>query len=187
MEEGSVREAAEAFVSAINRHDVTELVALMSEDHAFIDAVGGTATGREIMRQGWTGYFEWFPDYWIDFAEVLVSGNRVKMAKLPILDFQTRSCLAWATDSVAAERTGLIRVSVADRRWLTAIGSLPTRSKDARICKLLQGAPDSIELARTAWRAQTVHTFPHHTDHLHLLWCDGRSAEGIFILHGGSW
>jgi len=48
------------FVQAINRHHVKGLVALMTEDHCFVDGLRQTVRGRESMKQGWVGYFGWF-------------------------------------------------------------------------------------------------------------------------------
>jgi len=65
------------FVEAINRHDVDGLVALMTEDHCFIDGLRQTVRGRERMEKGWVGYFGWFPDYCVRVDEILSKGNRV--------------------------------------------------------------------------------------------------------------
>ena len=59
-----------AFIDRINAHDVEGLAELMSDDHTFIDAHGNQVSGREKMIAGWRGYFEWFPDYYIEVNEV---------------------------------------------------------------------------------------------------------------------
>lgn len=64
------------FVNAINLHDVDKILALMTDDHVFIDTYGQSES-KEAMKQGWPGYFEWFPDYRIEIEEVLTSGNTV--------------------------------------------------------------------------------------------------------------
>jgi ketosteroid isomerase-like protein len=65
------------FVEAINRHDVKGLVALMTEDHCFVDGLGEVVRGRERMEKGWVGYFGWFPDYCVRVDEILSNGNMV--------------------------------------------------------------------------------------------------------------
>jgi ketosteroid isomerase-like protein len=73
------RDVALAFVDRINRHDVAGLVALMSEDHRFVDGLGQEVKGREHMEKGWAGYFAWFPDYSINVDDVLSDGNVAAM------------------------------------------------------------------------------------------------------------
>jgi ketosteroid isomerase-like protein len=65
------KETVLVFIERINAHDVEGLAALMSEDHTFIDAHGNEVHGKEKMTAGWHGYFEWFPDYYIDITEVI--------------------------------------------------------------------------------------------------------------------
>jgi ketosteroid isomerase-like protein len=67
------------FVDRINRHDLGGLVALMTEDHRFVDGLGQEVGGREQMEKGWLGYFAWFPDYSIKVDEVMSHGNVVAM------------------------------------------------------------------------------------------------------------
>ncbi len=66
-----------AFVSAINKHDVDKIYSLMSEGHIFIDSQGNEVIGKDKMRAGWVGYFQWFPDYMIEITKVFVSGDTV--------------------------------------------------------------------------------------------------------------
>lgn len=70
------RQIALDFADAINLHNTEKIVALMADDHVFIDAYGNRE-GKEAMRQGWPGYFSWFPDYLIEIDDVLESGNTV--------------------------------------------------------------------------------------------------------------
>jgi ketosteroid isomerase-like protein len=67
------------FVARINHHDVGGLVALMSEDHCFVDGLGQVVRGRERMEKGWLGYFGWFPDYSIKVDAALNEGNLVAL------------------------------------------------------------------------------------------------------------
>jgi hypothetical protein len=58
------------FVKAINDHDVDEIADLMSEDHIFIDATDHKTIGKNVMKEGWKGYFELFPDYKIEISDI---------------------------------------------------------------------------------------------------------------------
>lgn len=51
------------FLELINQRDVDKLVAMMTEDHLFIDSQGQTVRGREKMRAAWRGYYAFCPDY----------------------------------------------------------------------------------------------------------------------------
>ena len=66
------------FVSAINEHNVDKICSLMTDDHTFIDSHGNEAVGKELMRKGWKGYFQLFPDYNIEVSEIF--GNRDTIA-----------------------------------------------------------------------------------------------------------
>lgn len=77
--EKSVLDVALAFVDRINCHDVAGLVALMTEDHRFVDGLGQEVQGPEQMEQGWRGYFAWFPDYSIRVDNALSDGNVVAL------------------------------------------------------------------------------------------------------------
>ena len=63
------------FAAAINSHDLEQIAALMSDDHTFIDAHGNEMTGKETMKVGWAGYFEVFPDYYIEIERILSEGD----------------------------------------------------------------------------------------------------------------
>ena len=64
------------FVDAINTHNIDKIITLMTNDHVFIDAYGNCES-KETMKEGWRGYFSWFPDYLIEVDDVLVSGDTV--------------------------------------------------------------------------------------------------------------
>jgi ketosteroid isomerase-like protein len=65
------------FVNAINGHDVDLMYSLMSEDHIFIDAHGNKVSGKDKMKAGWIGYFEWFPDYTIEISAIFSDADTV--------------------------------------------------------------------------------------------------------------
>lgn len=70
-----MNETIQAFIDAINAHDVESLAKLMSDDHIFIDPHGNEMRGKETMSDGWRGYFEWFPDYQIEVADSFENGE----------------------------------------------------------------------------------------------------------------
>lgn len=63
------------FIAALNKHDVKEIYALLSEDHLFIDAGGQQVSGAEKVLAGWKGYFDWFPDYTIEVEQLFINGD----------------------------------------------------------------------------------------------------------------
>jgi ketosteroid isomerase-like protein len=75
----SATDVALAFVDRINRHDVGGLVALMTEDHRFVDGLGQEVRSREQMETAWLGYFAWFPDYSIQVDDALSDGSVVAL------------------------------------------------------------------------------------------------------------
>ena len=54
---------------AINRHDVDAIAGLVSDEHRFVDSLGGTLAGREKIRAAWAAYFRMVPDYAIAVEE----------------------------------------------------------------------------------------------------------------------
>lgn len=58
------------FVKAVNDHDVNEIVNLMSDDHIFIDGTNHATFGKKVMKEGWIGYYELFPDYKIEITDI---------------------------------------------------------------------------------------------------------------------
>jgi len=68
------------FVAAINSHDVSTRVALMTSDHLFVDGLGNRVEGANRMEAGWRHYFEMCPDYSIETEHVVTDGPRVLAA-----------------------------------------------------------------------------------------------------------
>ena len=64
------------YVGRINAGDTAELGALVTDDHRFVDAEG-TAHPRGLTHEGWSGYFEIFPDYRIDVEVIFANGETV--------------------------------------------------------------------------------------------------------------
>ena len=79
MSPGTTADVAMAFVAKINAHDVEGLVALMTPDHVFVDALDNTFRGADKMREGWKLYFTWFPDYAIEVTAEFDKGNAIAM------------------------------------------------------------------------------------------------------------
>jgi ketosteroid isomerase-like protein len=71
MKRESSKTIVNRFVKAINDHDVSEIVNLMSEDHIFIDAMDNKSVGNKGMAEAWNGYYELFPDYKIDISDII--------------------------------------------------------------------------------------------------------------------
>jgi ketosteroid isomerase-like protein len=63
------------FVARINARDVDGMVALMTDDHRFVDSLGSAIVGRERMRLAWEQYFRIVPDYGIEVRETFGHGQ----------------------------------------------------------------------------------------------------------------
>lgn len=70
----TISQTAEEFIRAINAHSVQNIVALISDDHVFVDSLGNKST-RPAIDVGWQQYFAMVPDYWIRVDQVVVDGN----------------------------------------------------------------------------------------------------------------
>lgn len=79
------------FVEAINEHNVDKICSLMTDDHTFIDSHGNEVVGKEKMRAGWIGYFQWFPDYKIEITNMFLNRNTVAAFGFAGGTFQGRS------------------------------------------------------------------------------------------------
>jgi ketosteroid isomerase-like protein len=71
----SPEEVFSLFVSAINRHDLQALTALMAPDHTFIDSLGNRVVSAVSMTVRWHAYFAMCPDYWIRIDNLLAKDN----------------------------------------------------------------------------------------------------------------
>jgi ketosteroid isomerase-like protein len=58
------------FADAISNANVDKIYSLMTHDHLFIDSQDNKMEGRENMKQAWTEYYKWFPDYKIEIEEI---------------------------------------------------------------------------------------------------------------------
>jgi ketosteroid isomerase-like protein len=74
---GDPRSAVLRFNAAINAQDLDGLAALMTADHAFIDAAGGRVSGKQAVVDTWRGFFRSFPDYRNHFDRVVARGGTV--------------------------------------------------------------------------------------------------------------
>jgi limonene-1,2-epoxide hydrolase len=59
-----------AFVEAINSHDVDGAVAMLADDHLFIDGVGLETQGRVQVQETWQQHLGTFPDYRINIKDI---------------------------------------------------------------------------------------------------------------------
>jgi ketosteroid isomerase-like protein len=84
-----------AFIERINTHDVTGLGELMSDDHTFIDAHGNQVSGKEKMIAGWRGYFEWFPDYYIEVTDSFEQGENLALFGFAGGTFKNQEGQSW--------------------------------------------------------------------------------------------
>lgn len=90
-----MREVILAFIDRINAHDVEGLAELMSEDHTFIDAHGNQVSGKEQMVAGWRGYFDWFPDYFIEVTDIFENGEMFGMFGFAGGSFKGNAASSW--------------------------------------------------------------------------------------------
>ena len=65
------------FVECINAEDLDGLCSLMTDDFTFIDYGGKVERGKDVMRQGFKGYFSDYPQYKIITEKVLTGGTGV--------------------------------------------------------------------------------------------------------------
>jgi ketosteroid isomerase-like protein len=84
-----------AFIERINAHDVPGLGELMSDDHTFIDAHGNQVSGKERMIAGWRGYFEWFPDYYIEVTDSFEQGENFALFGFAGGTFKNQEGQSW--------------------------------------------------------------------------------------------
>ena len=70
-------ETVREFIDAINQQDVGCICRLMTDDHLFIDSLGGESRGRDVMRKGWAAYFSMVPDFAIEAKESFADGQLV--------------------------------------------------------------------------------------------------------------
>jgi ketosteroid isomerase-like protein len=75
----SATSIAHAFAKAINSNSIADLAELMTEDHAFVDALGSRIEGKQNMLKAWEGYFRMVPDYSITIDESFADGSSVVM------------------------------------------------------------------------------------------------------------
>jgi ketosteroid isomerase-like protein len=67
------------FNQCINDRDIHGLSALMSDDHVFIDSSEEIHKGKEMMVDGWTEFFNSYPNYRNHFSIVESRDNLVLM------------------------------------------------------------------------------------------------------------
>jgi len=70
MNEQDPKLTALLFNERINNRDIDGLVALMTDDHTFIDREDSVYRGKERMTRGWIEFFRNFPQYRNTFSRV---------------------------------------------------------------------------------------------------------------------
>ena len=68
---------------------------LTSDDRTFIDAHGNQVSGKEKMISGWRGYFEWFPDYFVEVTDVFEDDERLALFGFAGGSFKGKQSESW--------------------------------------------------------------------------------------------
>lgn len=63
------------FIRLINEGEVDKLIRLMTDSHRFVDSLGITFEGKEIMHGAWKGFFSMVPDYKIEIENIIVQND----------------------------------------------------------------------------------------------------------------
>jgi len=79
------------FVDAINEHNVDKISSHLTEDHKFVDSQGNEVIGKEHMKTGWIGCFQWFPDYKIEITDIFFNGDTIALFGFASGTFQDRN------------------------------------------------------------------------------------------------
>jgi hypothetical protein len=76
----------------------------------FIDAHGNQVNGKESMIAGWRGYFQWFPDYYIEVADIFEDDGKFGMFGFAGGSFQGKADSSWRLPAAwqAAVKEGCI-------------------------------------------------------------------------------
>ena len=65
------------FIAAINRHNPSEISALMTDDHTVFDSRGKIESGLAKMDVGWKEYFRMFAEYFTQVEDIVQNGEFV--------------------------------------------------------------------------------------------------------------
>ena len=122
------KEVALAYVDLINKGDLDGLLQLMPDDYVFVDVDGKIERGKELMREGWSGYFSEFPDYKIHLSQVVALGDVVVLvgrttdSQIPreIEAEETVIWTAWIRDGLVKEWRILYADTEKVRRFLSS-------------------------------------------------------------------
>jgi predicted ester cyclase len=71
------RDAAVAFIEAINAHDVEHIVALLAADYEFVNSQGDRFQGEAFMRETWADQFNKHPDFRIRVGRLVADEEAV--------------------------------------------------------------------------------------------------------------
>ena len=93
------------FNECIKRRDLEGLAALMTDDHAFIDAADNKTHGKDRCLQAWRRFFESFPDYRNIVESVTTTGDSaIVVGRSECSDERLRGPALWS----ARVRAGLL-------------------------------------------------------------------------------
>jgi ketosteroid isomerase-like protein len=84
MDEFDVMMVVLRFNERINARDLEGLVAMMTEDHFFVDSEGER---DDEMEKGWRGFFASYPDYRNVFTRVQAVGDLVAIAGYSVCSY----------------------------------------------------------------------------------------------------
>ena len=65
------------FVEKINKHDLKNLIKLMSTDHTLIVFDNNPEKGKNIMKNAWKSYFDICPNYMIYISQYAIKNDTV--------------------------------------------------------------------------------------------------------------
>jgi ketosteroid isomerase-like protein len=123
----SAESVAQAFVQAINRHDVEIMGELMAPRHRFIDSLAQVVEGRENVRVAWGGYFRMVPDYSIVVEEMFCKGPEVVMVGMAK---GTYSADGWLREENGWKTPAAFRATIKDEKvaeWQVYADNEPMR------------------------------------------------------------
>ncbi len=93
------------FNDLITRRDLDGLIALMTEDHTFLDTSGAAVSGRAACADAWHGFFAAFPDYRNVFTTITAQTQSVTIVGYSVC---SEPALAGPALWTATVRDGLV-------------------------------------------------------------------------------
>jgi predicted SnoaL-like aldol condensation-catalyzing enzyme len=88
----------------------------MTDNHTFIDAEGNATKGKNVMKDGWAGFFRKYPDYRNKFSSVTVQDNVVVMVGYSTCSFKQLDGPSIWTAKIRGNRVSEWKVSWLNKR-----------------------------------------------------------------------